>query len=376
MVCSICQILACTCSTNDDISGNHPGVHTFLINGEFAVQKSTRNSFGRIPHDQTIEVTENRDTKSHGGIVGITLNQGAVLRTGRVEYLRLCREMSGQLNAATNNRTKDAGKKRVAEDKAVVRHIEASQTGSTHFRQMINSSGRNVTSDISADLFGAHAKRGGAVKEFVRERLDTDGQKDFYAPVPKMKLKTVKPFDVGNISKKQTSLLISTRELFGCFLVISQSRNISLPELFKYSLGPVPLSIATPDSSAVLPCDSTWIAYAMAILQAIKVITTTTYRELAQLAFNTIVRCVGMSSRIHWVVDTYPEISNKNAEKDRRTTSTAGLLGTTINSENQRIDHQFKKSLRRAQFKFTVQARTITISSGHMAATRVCTRIK
>ena len=82
----------------------------------------------------------------------------------------------------------------------------------------------------------------------------------------------------------------------GHFLVISPSRNISLPELFKYSLGPVPLTIATPkknlvntfktsllkelekNSSAVnvVPCDSTWI--------------------------------------VNEMVDTYPKISTKNAE--------------------------------------------------------------
>ena len=146
-------------------------------------------------------------------------------------------------------------------------------------------------------------------------------------------------------------------------MAISQSRNISLPELFKYSLDPVPLATATPEgnlvktvkayllkeleknSSAInaVPCDSTWIVDAIAILQTIKVDTTINYTVLAHLVFNTIVIGVGMSSRIDWVVDTCPEISIKIAERDRRTTSTAGLLGTTINSENQGIDHQFKK---------------------------------
>ena len=85
------------------------------------------------------------------------------------------------------------------------------------------SSGRNATSDISADPLGAHANGEEAIKEFDCERLDTDGQKDLYAPVPKMKLKTFKSLDVGETSKKQTSVLRSTRELFGRFLVISQS---------------------------------------------------------------------------------------------------------------------------------------------------------
>ena len=48
---------------------SHPDARTFLINGEFAVQRWTGNSFGRIPHDHTIEVTANRDTTSRGGIV-------------------------------------------------------------------------------------------------------------------------------------------------------------------------------------------------------------------------------------------------------------------------------------------------------------------
>ena len=50
-------------------SESHPDAHTFLINGEFAVQRSAGNSFGRIPHDHTIEVTVNRDKKSHGRTV-------------------------------------------------------------------------------------------------------------------------------------------------------------------------------------------------------------------------------------------------------------------------------------------------------------------
>ena len=68
---------------------------------------------------------------------------------------------------------------------------------------------------------------------------------------PKMKQKTFKSLDVGKTSKKQTSVLRSTREPCGRFLAISQSRNISLPELFKYSLDPVPLAIATPEGNLV-----------------------------------------------------------------------------------------------------------------------------
>ena len=78
------------------IPESHPDAHTFLINYEFALQRSTGNSFGLIPHDQTIEVTANPDTKSRGGIVEITPNHGAVLkwmvlRADQGEYLCLCK---------------------------------------------------------------------------------------------------------------------------------------------------------------------------------------------------------------------------------------------------------------------------------------------
>jgi hypothetical protein len=43
---------------------SHPDAHALLMEGEFAVQRSRGNTFGLIPHDQMIEVTANRDTKT------------------------------------------------------------------------------------------------------------------------------------------------------------------------------------------------------------------------------------------------------------------------------------------------------------------------
>jgi len=40
----------------------HPQVHEFLEAGGFFVQMSPGNAFGRIPVDQTIEETINKDT--------------------------------------------------------------------------------------------------------------------------------------------------------------------------------------------------------------------------------------------------------------------------------------------------------------------------
>lgn len=42
----------------------HPEVHAHIMQGGFSVQIGSQNSFGRIPVDQTIEETVNKDTQT------------------------------------------------------------------------------------------------------------------------------------------------------------------------------------------------------------------------------------------------------------------------------------------------------------------------
>ena len=53
----------------------HPYSNALLVDGQFAVQRS---AFAQVPVDHTIEQTMNRYSKTNGGIVGISLNRGAV----------------------------------------------------------------------------------------------------------------------------------------------------------------------------------------------------------------------------------------------------------------------------------------------------------
>jgi len=57
----------------------HPEVYTYFMNGGFSIQIGSKNPFGRIPVDQTIEETVNKDTQTPGGIKGFSLNPGAVI---------------------------------------------------------------------------------------------------------------------------------------------------------------------------------------------------------------------------------------------------------------------------------------------------------
>ena len=59
------------------LSSTNPDAHDQLMAGEFAVQLSS-NLFSIIPHDQTIEVTINKDTKISGGLIGKRLHHDTV----------------------------------------------------------------------------------------------------------------------------------------------------------------------------------------------------------------------------------------------------------------------------------------------------------
>ena len=60
------------------LSIDHPDVHAHFMQGGFSVQIGSRNPFGRIPVDQTIEETVNKDIQTPRGTKGFSLNQGAV----------------------------------------------------------------------------------------------------------------------------------------------------------------------------------------------------------------------------------------------------------------------------------------------------------
>ena len=52
---------------------DHPDVYIHFQQGGFTVHKGSSNPFGRIPVDQAIEETVNKDTQTPGGTNGFSL---------------------------------------------------------------------------------------------------------------------------------------------------------------------------------------------------------------------------------------------------------------------------------------------------------------
>ena len=60
-----------------ELPTSHPDVYAAFLDGNFSVQLSETNTFGRNEADKTIENTVNKDTKTSGGFTGFSLKQPA-----------------------------------------------------------------------------------------------------------------------------------------------------------------------------------------------------------------------------------------------------------------------------------------------------------
>ena len=82
------------------LSMDYPDVYQHFMQGGISVQIGSSNPFGKIPCDQTIEETINKDTQTAGGTKGFSLKSGAVKKyylnaEHRSLFLRQLREMVG-----------------------------------------------------------------------------------------------------------------------------------------------------------------------------------------------------------------------------------------------------------------------------------------
>jgi len=57
----------------NELEHTHPDVYEAFNAGNFSIQLSSGNTFGRIEPDKCIEMTINRDSKTSGGTTGFSL---------------------------------------------------------------------------------------------------------------------------------------------------------------------------------------------------------------------------------------------------------------------------------------------------------------
>ena len=285
--------------------------------------------------DHTIEQTLNKDTKTKGGIIGFSLNKGAVQRWiltahERAAILRNFKNML-QITEDLETTLKEARGPRIERDeKDVIKVAEQVENWGNPFEQSEElsslSSGRIATKEISDDLLSAKKTGEEATMTFMKERVISNNE-DLFSPITRLKSKTF-----ADLSKKTTiklqnkeEILKADRTLFARMVVVAQSREMDMRDVLKHSLGPLPWSLAAVDGSYAKttksklaeliekgtdtlegePDAAVWILDAMAILQALTNIPPT-FADLADQVFSVVMHMGSNAVRIDFVADRYP----------------------------------------------------------------------
>ena len=362
------------------LPSTHPEAHKMMEHGDFGVQKTTDHGFAQVPVDQTIEQTLNRSTKTKGGIVGFSLQRGAVQRWmvtahSRAEFVDKCRAMSTGVTQNQSQPHKEAATSRVKRDEAdvkkVISTISSWRNPFEPSDELVNlSSGYVASQSVMQDLLTSKEKGRTAAVSFIEERL-LSCNNGFFEPISKLKMGTFKDVQKKVSVKINTKNIIiqADRNLFARLVVIGQSRHLSIRELLSHELGPIPWSLASCDGSIaktnkaalsklleegvespqILPVDTTAIVIdAMAMLQMLVRIPDR-FGDLAVVVLDGILKASSNATRIDFVSDQYPKFSIKNTERDKR--GRGGELVVSISSPDQFCPQQWKKFMASGQNK-------------------------
>ena len=334
---------------------DHPEVYAHFMDGGSSVQIGPNNPFGKIPVDQTIEETVNKDTQTAGGTHGFSLNPGAVRRyylnaEYRSTFLHQLRAMLGIVASSSNH--PDLQQNRIEKDESGVKSVTDLIQDS-----LINpfklegdslvsiSSGTLAPADVTKDLLSAQTVGKKAYQEFQSDRLEKEppGAKDFYATLKKQKLKTFTNVVTKKVQCKGNEVILrADRDLFARMIVIAQGRELDMRDVLSHPLGPIPWALAnengwlrktdkarlmnslgkTVPPAETIPHNSTCcIVDGMSVVQKLNV-QNNTFGEVSSSVLKAVLRDGDKCQRIDVVFDVYLETSIKDAERQKRGSGT------------------------------------------------------
>ena len=327
----------------------HPQVYEYMEQGGFSVQIGSSNSFGRIPVDQTVEETVNKDTQTQGGTKGFSLNPGAVSRfyltaEYRSSYLRQLKESVNITD--TNSRHADLGHSRITRDEADIQSVMDMLENNwvdpfnSEDQDLVSiSTGTLATAEVLKDLKDAEHIGRDAYEEFRKDRIEPGHAKKFHDPIKKQKLKTFSSIGKKKVVKTSTqnAILKADRNLFAQMILIAQTRDLNMAEVLRHPLGPIPWALAAADGTLrktskssltkeiiknVKPAEElggnkACIIDGMALLQKVNG-NQKTFAVLSQHVLSLIIGESRDCSRVDMVFDVYREGSIKDAERINR----------------------------------------------------------
>lgn len=232
----------------------HPEFNYYLENGGFSCQIGSFNTFGRIPIDQTIEETINKDTQTAGGTKGFSTKRDAVSKyyitaNDRARFVKEMRSMVDIRNQEFCHH--DMTNTRITRDERDVQSLYnmMAETWKNPFElsgeELCNISTGSVPSLEGVKVCDAKQHDEAAYGLFVKERLRENRSKNFFENIPKMKLQQ---FITKSIKSKTTSEkeieLKADKNIFSIMTIVAQNRKLDMKDVFSHPLGPVPWSLS------------------------------------------------------------------------------------------------------------------------------------
>ena len=239
----------------------HPDVHAEFMQGGFSVQLGSNNPFGRIPVDQTIEETVNKDTQTPRGTKGFSLKPGAVSRhyltaEYRAVYLRTLRGMIGQGRSKLSHPDLQGPRirKNEADVKSLIDMMENSWLNplSPDEADLVSLSTDTMAPPaVAKDLLRALEVGEEAYQTFKQTRLDDDPPSvKFHDKLTKQRLKTFSTIGTKTApTKGQNVVLKADRNLFSQMILVAESRSVNMKDVIAHPLGPLPWALAHSDGS-------------------------------------------------------------------------------------------------------------------------------
>ena len=222
------------------------------MQGGFSVHIGSQNPFGRIPVDQTIEETVNRDTQTAGGTKGFSLNRAAVERyyltsEYRSMYLRQLRQMVGRGMSHLSH--PGMHMPRITRDEAdvqsIVKLLEDDWTNPfdpNESKFVSISTGTLAPPGVSRYILDAHNIGMAVYGEFKRDRHEDEIPKaQFHDKITEKRLTTFSDIrKKTSASNSNNVILQADRNLFAHMVLVTESRHLRMSDVPSHPLGSLP----------------------------------------------------------------------------------------------------------------------------------------
>ena len=375
------------------IESKHPRVYVEFMRGNHVVCRSS-HPFSQVSTDMALEQSINADSKTKGGIVGISMRPTALQRWFLTchERAAITSSLKSMYAVVTENRVgvshKESSKSRVLRDEGDVQKLLNCFTSNAMTDPFSSEAGGDLfnfatgvllPTNVADNLLSSTEKGQEQMDTFVNQRLETS-EVNFWDPVPNLKVKSFSTMaKKTNVKAKDRVITVSAdQDLFGRLLIAANTREINLKEVLSYELSAVPFALAHQDGSIrkttksvlakmleeqveVLPrlspaleLETAHILDGMAIVQMMKSAGASTFGELASKYYTAITAPLAQSSckEVHMVFDQYWSTSIKSGERSRRGSSNS--LEVYIHGPSTPIPKQWAKYITNPQNKINL----------------------